>query len=285
VINTEEFYYKSADGLNLYCRVYASAQQQNPTVLCLPGLTRNSRDFAVLAAHLATRYRVLTPDLRGRGRSDHDPHWQNYHPGTYLADIRALLQAQPNGRIAVIGTSLGALLAMALAAERPEAVAGIVLNDAGPEIDPAGLARIAQYVGKQAPVNSWSEAVAYTRAVYGEALPGLSEEQWQTHTRRGYREDAHGRPVIDMDLMIGAALRAAAPATDLWPLYRRLQPTPILVIRGAMSDILSAATVQRMAQEKPDLQQLTIANRGHAPLLDEPGCIPAIDRFLDDLTF
>jgi pimeloyl-ACP methyl ester carboxylesterase len=178
VINTEEFYYKSADGLNLYCRVYASAQQQNPTVLCLPGLTRNSRDFAVLAAHLATRYRVLTPDLRGRGRSDHDPHWQNYHPGTYLADIWALLQAQPSGRIAVIGTSLGALLAMAMAAERPETVAGIVLNDAGPEIDPAGLARIAQYVGKQAPVNSWSEAVAYTRAVYGEALPGLSEEQW-----------------------------------------------------------------------------------------------------------
>lgn len=145
--NARDFFYGSGDGLQLYCRIFEPASFRL-TVLCLPGLTRNSRDFTALAQHLGQRYRVLTPDLRGRGRSAADPHWQNYQPVTYVADLWALLEAVPAPRVAVIGTSLGALLAMLMAATRPAAISGVVLNDAGPEIDPAGAARIATYVGR-----------------------------------------------------------------------------------------------------------------------------------------
>src|SRR5581483_5707050 len=153
-----EVSYASGDGLRLYARVYEQAGIGAPAVLCLPGLTRNSRDFEVLAPHLARRYRVLCPDLRGRGRSERDPNWQNYHPGTYLTDILALLKTLSAARVAIIGTSLGGLLAMMLAASKQDVVGGIVLNDIGPEIDPAGLERIRGYAGQLPPVHSWAEA-------------------------------------------------------------------------------------------------------------------------------
>jgi pimeloyl-ACP methyl ester carboxylesterase len=293
-----DFYYSSHDCLQLYCRIYEAEQAHGPTILCLPGLTRNSRDFTELAEHLQVHYRVLALDLRGRGRSAYDPHWRNYQPGIYLADIAALLAALNVPRITIIGTSLGALLAMVFAAqqlgagqtispisqfnvEQPIAVDGIVLNDAGPEIDSCGAARIASYVGLQQPVNSWSDAVTQTRQTYGQALPGLTDGQWLKYTRQAYREDATRRPVPDADPNIGQLFRSgAATPQDLWPVFANLTDLPMLIIRGATSDILSAATVARMVREKPDLQQLEVANRGHAPLLNEPECIAAIDSFL-----
>jgi pimeloyl-ACP methyl ester carboxylesterase len=283
-VNSErDFYYTTNDDLQLYCRVYEPGIAQGPVVLCLPGLTRNSRDFGSLATHLAQRYKVLTPDLRGRGRSARDPQWRNYQPMTYVDDIWTLLAALGETRVAIIGTSLGALMAMVMAATRPAAIAGLVLNDAGPEVDPIGLARIAQYVGKQTPVRNWADAIVQTRATYGAALPGLSDAEWEAHTRNAYREDATGQPVPDMDPMIGEAMRASGAPADLWPVFAALQHMPTLVIRGALSDILSAATVARMAREKPDLHQLTVTNRGHAPLLDETECRTAIDIFLANL--
>jgi pimeloyl-ACP methyl ester carboxylesterase len=282
--DVREFHYRSADGLALYCRLFEPTAANDTTVLCLHGLTRNSLDFVELATHLRKHWRVLAPDLRGRGNSAYDPHWENYHPGTYCDDVELLLRDQQVRRAIIIGTSLGALLAMLLAARNPELVAGIVLNDAGPEIDPAGLARIQRYVGRQAPPASWAEAIAQVRANYEAALPGLDAAQWERYTRRTFHEDDSGRPVPASDPAIGNLFRSgeATPQT-LWPLFERLRSVPVLAIRGAMSDILSAATLERMAHIHPGLQQVTVANRGHAPLLDEPECIAAIDAFLHGL--
>jgi pimeloyl-ACP methyl ester carboxylesterase len=279
--------FTSADGLELYCRIYDGpaasgvAAARAFTVLCLPGLTRNSRDFEDLAPHLAVRHRVVCPDLRGRGFSARDPQWQNYHPGTYLADLQRLLQVLDLERVAVIGTSLGGLLGMMLGATAPERVAGLVLNDIGAEVDPRGIERIRSYTGLLPPVSTWSEAIAQYRAVNGSAWPDLSDATWARLVHRSYRADASGAPVLDCDPRIGDAVRAA-PATSgtLWPVFARLAAMPMLVIHGALSDILSTGTLERMQREKPDLERVTVGNRGHVPLLDEPQALAAIDRFL-----
>lgn len=277
----------SAEGLELYCRLYdgpaprGRTGPQSLTVLCLPGLTRNSRDFEALAPHLATRYRVICPDLRGRGFSARDPQWRNYHPGTYLADVQRMLQALELERVAIVGTSLGGLLGMLLGATAPQRVAGLVLNDIGPEVDPKGITRIKSYTGTLPPVRTWDDAVEQLRSVYGSAWPDLADETWSVLVRRSYRADAAGAPVLDCDPRIGDALRAApAPAGDLWPVFARLHSIPMLVVHGALSDILSVDTIERMQREKPDLERITVGNRGHVPLLDEPEVLTAIDRFL-----
>jgi pimeloyl-ACP methyl ester carboxylesterase len=250
-------------------------------LLCLPGLTRNGRDFAALAARLSERHEVLTADLRGRGRSAWDPDPAHYQLPTYLQDALSLLQSRRMNRVVIVGTSLGALMGMGLAAMRPDLIAGVVLNDAGPEFDPVGIRRIAGYAGKLPAVSSWAEAAAQAKSVYGLALPGLTDADWLDYARLGYRENAAGIPVPDMDPKISEAFKNPSTAVaDLWPLYAQIKAVPMLVIRGAISDLLSAATVERMAREKPDLQRITVPNRGHTPLLNEPECVAAIDAFL-----
>ncbi len=272
------------DGLRMYCREYGSGHVDAPTVLCLPGLTRNCRDFESLANWLATTHRVLTPDLRGRGRSDHDPNWHNYQPLNYVADVVHLLRALEARRVVVIGTSLGGLVAMILATLQPAALAAVVLNDIGPELDPAGLARIGRHVGQLPAVGDWDEAAAQARQVNSAALPDLTAGQWMAFARRIYREDASGRPVLDMDPMIGAAMReTAGSSADLWVLYRSLADVPTLAIRGALSDLLSAGTLLRMQQLKPDLRTLVVPERGHAPTLDEPESRAAIRALLESI--
>jgi pimeloyl-ACP methyl ester carboxylesterase len=280
-VDAHDYFYDSADGLRLYCRCYPAQRPAGLPVLCLPGLTRNSRDFAALAAHLSARHEALTADLRGRGRSAWDTDPTHYQLPTYVADAWSLLDARGLDRVVVVGTSLGALMGMVMAAMKPDRIAGVVLNDAGPQIEAAGLRRIAGYAGKLPAVSSWPEAAAQAKSVYGLALPGLTEEDWLHYARCGYRENAAGIPVPDVDPKISQAL-ANPPAVpgDLWPLYSTIKDVPMLVIRGALSDLLSAATVQRMAREKPDLEHITVANRGHTPLLDEPECLAAIDAFL-----
>lgn len=280
----QDRYYASADGLRLYYRDYVSPGSSRLPVLCLPGLTRNSRDFETVAPRIAQGRRVLCADLRGRGRSQHDPKWQNYHPGTYLADLAQLLSDAGADRVVLLGTSLGGILSMLISAARPAGVAGVVLNDVGPEVAPEGLQRIAAYVGRNAPVATWAEAAEQVRSTYGLALPGLGDEEWLAFARRSYTE-VDGVPRLDMDPMIGEAVRAApaAAAPDLWPLFAALRPVPTLAIRGEISDVLSVQTFDRMAAEKPDLERLTVPGRGHPPLLDEPECVAAIDAFLSRL--
>jgi pimeloyl-ACP methyl ester carboxylesterase len=276
-----EYWFDSYDGLRLHSRVYAAPTAGAPVVLCLHGLMRNGRDFEELAAHLAARHRVIVPDVRGRGLSARDPDFNNYHIPVYLKDALTLLAGLGAVRVTVIGTSMGGLMAMLLAVTQPGLVARMVLNDVGPEVDLQGLERIRGYAGKAAPVRSWPEAIAQVRSTYGAAWPGLSEERWEKIARLSYRANAQGLPEVDADPRIAEQLRnTAAAAPDLWPLWGALAKVPILAIRGAQSDILSAATLARMQREKPDLKVLTVANRGHAPMLDEPESVAAIDEFL-----
>jgi len=276
-----EYWFDSADGLRLFSRVYPGPSASAPVVLALHGLTRNSRDFDELARRLAPRYRVIVPDIRGRGFSARDVDSHNYQIPVYVQDVLRLLAGLGAARVAIVGTSMGGLMAMILAATQPTLVSRIVLNDVGPEVDPAGLERIRGYAGKAAPVHTWPEAVAQTRSLYGSAWPDLKDERWEQIARQSYRANAQGVPEADVDPLIREPLRdTGAAAPDLWPLWGALARVPVLVIRGALSDILSAATLARMQREKPDLRTLTVANRGHAPLLDEPECVTAIEEFL-----
>ena len=277
----ESLYFASADGLRLHCARYSARSRGGLPVLCLPGLTRNSRDFEALAQHLQAHHEVLALDLRGRGRSDRDPDPMHYQLPVYVRDALGLLDARAIARTVVIGTSLGALMGMVMAASAPQRIAGVVLNDAGPEFDPAGIRRITGYAGKLPPVTSWAQAAAQAREVYGQALPGLSDEDWLAYARRGYREGADGRPEPDVDPKIAEAFKAApAGPANLWPVFALAHAVPMLVLRGELSDLLSAATVERMAREHPNLTAVTVPRRGHAPLLDEPECVAAIDGFL-----
>jgi len=279
----EEQTYRSADGLALYYRDFPGPEAP---VVCLPGVTRNSRDFEALARHLNSRHRILTPDLRGRGRSAWDPNWRNYHPGTYVGDVVALLEHAGIQRVVIVGTSLGGIVGMLFAAAHSDRLAGLVLNDIGPEVDPRGLARISSYIGALPPVTSWREAADQAREVYGAALPDFTPADWDRYARLGFRESEQGIPRLDLDPKVGEAARQASgagPAPSLWPIWGSLRELPMLAIRGEHSDILSPATFERMAREQPALARATVANRGHAPTLDEPASREAIDRFLRGL--
>jgi pimeloyl-ACP methyl ester carboxylesterase len=276
-------YYDSSDGLKLFYHDYAPAACGTP-VLCLPGLTRNSRDFDELAAHLYMSRRVLTPDLRGRGLSDRDPEWRNYHPATYVNDVTTLLDLLAIDKIIVIGTSLGGLMAMGMAMQDAERLAGVVLNDVGPEIAPEGLARIQAYTGRLTPVSNWDQAIAQSREIYGPWLPGLSDAEWNKMAWRAYRDGNDGVPVQDIDVNIGRAVREIGPQVgDPWQMFDALANIPTLVLRGALSDILSADTLARMHQRKADLLSVEIPDRGHVPLLNEPAALSAIDAFIEGL--
>jgi len=281
MVTAAEYWYDSEDGLRLFARVYPGPGAAAPVVLCLHGLTHNSRHFEDLAAHLAARQRVIVPDMRGRGLSARDPNFNNYRIPVYLQDVLRLLAGLGAARVTIVGTSMGGLMAMVLAATAAEVVAGIVLNDVGPELDRAGIDRIRGYAGKTTAAQDWPGAVAQLKLIYGPVWPGLDEARWEKLARASYRADAHGVPQPDTDPLVAEPLKdnpKAAP--DLWPLWGAIAKVPMLAIRGAQSDLLSAATLARMQREKPNLRVLTVANRGHPPLLDEPECVAAIDGFL-----
>jgi pimeloyl-ACP methyl ester carboxylesterase len=274
-------YFASADGLRLYYRDYPAATPGRLPVLCLPGLTRNCRDFESTAVRLQHTRRVLSADLRWRGCSQYDPNVMNYHPGTYVGDLARLLADAGVERVILFGTSLGGILSMLIAATTPQVPAAVILNDIGPEVAQEGLQRIASYVGRHGPVRNWQEAAEQMRAMYGVAMPDASDADWLAFARRSYSE-VDGVPRLDVDAGVGEAVRAApaGAAPDLWPVFAALRPLPTLAIRGGLSDVLSGATFDRMAREKPDLERLTVSRRGHPPLLDEPECVAAIDDFL-----
>jgi pimeloyl-ACP methyl ester carboxylesterase len=277
-----DFWYHSADGLRLYARDYAGPGPDAPVALCMHGLTRNSADFAGLAPHLAQHYRVLVSDQRGRGRSDYDPNPVNYQPGTYVQDMFALLNSQGIQQALLVGTSMGGLMAMLMAAMQPARVSGIVLNDIGPEVDPAGLERIKRYVGKSRPVADWQQAAAQIRDINADAFPDFTEEDWLAFARALYRE-VDGVPVLAYDPAIAQPMAASddnAVPPDLWPVFESIRSLPILVIRGINSDILATGCVAEMQRRKPDLVSAEIPLRGHAPTLDESESRRAIDSFI-----
>src|SRR5919197_5435160 len=275
-----ERHISAQDGLQLYWRDYGSALSPRLPVLCLSGLTRNSRDFTELAERLSLTRRVLCPDYRGRGFSARDPNWRNYEARTYLNDVLHVLTAADVHRAVVIGTSLGGLLAMALAVLRPTSVAAIVLNDIGPEITPGGLERILAYIGTNRPQPDWDTAVAYLRhAIPHLALP--TETAWRRLARGTYREGADGLLHFDWDTaLVKPLLRGRGYVQDLWPLFHAVRTIPALAFRGERSDVLSAEAFERMGEAKPDMIRVTVPGAAHAPALDDPVCERSLDEFL-----
>ncbi|NKJ41058.1 MULTISPECIES: alpha/beta fold hydrolase [unclassified Novosphingobium] len=288
----------STDGLRLAYRAYAGDNARLP-VICLPGLTRNGRDFEDLAAHLAAGgRRVLCPDLRGRGESDYARDPMTYQPPVYAQDLAGLLSAEGITRFIAVGTSLGGILTMMLAAGQPGLVAGAVLNDIGPVIEADGLARISDYVGQGRSYLTWMHAARGLRETMGDIYPDFSIEDWLRLAKRLMALGTGGRIAFDYDMKIAVPIEAAneakeeaeakarsggdpvPPAADLWPLFMALAPVPLVVVHGALSDILSGETAAAMATRHPDCDLVSLPRVGHAPTLDEPEARAAIDRLL-----
>lgn len=278
-MNYIDVFYQSDDGLRLYARDYPGPAPDAPVILCLPGLTRNSKDFAVLADDLRQTHRVICPDQRGRGRSARDADASRYRPDQYAQDMRVLLNVLEISAVIVIGTSLGGLMAILMMATDPQRIQAAVLNDVGAEVDPRGIARIAGYVGKTAPANNWEEAAEQTAITNGAAFPDFNSNDWHAMARDLYVQE--GRvPVLDYDPAIALGLATGTAAPILWPLFSMLDKKPMLVIRGEVSDILSVETLAEMSRRLPHLISLTVPRRGHAPTLNETAARDAIAQFL-----
>jgi len=275
--------YSAQDGLHLFFREYGDALSGPTPIVCLSGLTRNSADFHDLALRLSQHRRVIALDYRGCGQSAYDPRPQNYRADVYASDVLHLLMATNIWRAVVVGTSLGGLLAMSLAAQRPAVLAGVVLNDIGPDIDGDGLDNVRQYLAADMRPQTWDEAAVMVKDTSLDAAPDFSDAQWMALARRSFREDETGNIRVDFDPAVGAAFLKAEPMPDLWPLYGGLRNVPVLAIRGALSDMLTSATFERMAEIKSDLVRITVPNRGHVPWLDEPECVTAVDAFISNL--
>ncbi len=269
--------FATADGLSLYYEDTGTGQP----LLCLPGLTRNSRDFDFLAPHM-TGCRLIAMDYRGRGQSDHAPDFNSYSVPQEAQDVVALLDHLELDKVTVLGTSRGGMIAMALAAARADRLAGVILNDVGPEIAPGGIARIMDYVGRAPAAKTLDQAADAMAAMLGPQFPGVERSVWlhmasaqydQTDTGLALRYDPRLRDAL-------LAQAEAGPPPDLWPLFGALQPLPVGVLRGENSDILSPETLALMQERHPGLIAVTVPDRGHVPLLDEPESLDLIRRIL-----
>ncbi|WP_183216681.1 alpha/beta fold hydrolase [Brevundimonas aurantiaca] len=281
--------WKSPDGLDLFARDYAPGPgPARPPVIAIHGLTRNSADFEAIAPLLAqSGRRVLAVDVRGRGLSDRAPDPMTYRPDVYAADVLALMDQAAVGRAVFMGTSMGGLITMALTALRPKAVVAAILNDIGPEVAPEGLARIAAYSGQPVEIDSWADATAYAKRINAVAFPHYSDADWDAFARRIFRQGPDGEIGLDYDPDISVPIRAAgakALVPNLWPMFRRLaRNRPTLLVRGGVSDLLSADIAARMRKAAPDMAYVEVPQIGHAPMLDEPEAKAAIFEFLAEL--
>ena len=278
-------YLTVADGLRLHYRDFAGAADK-PPLLCLHGLTRNARSFDNLAARIAPRRRVIALDFRGRGLSDYDPQPERYTPLIYSGDVLHLLDELAIGEAVFLGTSLGGLVTMAIAAMAPELIKAGILNDVGPDVAPGGVDRILTYVGKDRRFASWDEAAAAVEAAQGSRYEKFGRDDWVAMAKRNCREE-NGEIRFDYDMAIAEPFKSlgATPAVDLWPFFEALAQKPLLVIRGEKSDLLTPETAAKMQRVAPQLKLATVPGVGHAPELDEPVAAAAIEDFLGSLSF
>ena len=290
----EDRFWTSSDGLNLHYRNYPGPERaaeggDKLPVLCLHGLTRNARDFAALAEDLSASRRVIVPEMRGRGLSDYAKDSDTYSPMTYVADVEKLLAEQGITRLVVIGTSMGGLMAMlmahAQASSAPGRIAAVVMNDIGPEVDAAGLARISGYVGQGRSSPTWVHAARGIEAAPGAACPDFTLDQWLEMAKRTMVVTQNGRISFDYDMAIAEpfAKPGNAAPPNLWLAYEALRDVPMLLVRGELSDLLSPDTVQQMGVRNPKLRSITVPRVGHAPTLDEPAVRAAIHALLDEV--
>jgi pimeloyl-ACP methyl ester carboxylesterase len=267
-------------------RCYGPRTARATPVVCLPGLARSGADFEELATALAgdakAPRRVYALDLRGRGQSDYDRNAGNYSLTVELADVLAAVTALGVGQAVFVGTSRGGILTMLLAAARPTAIAGAVLNDIGPVIEPKGVVRIKSYVGKLPRPATFREAAELMRRLFSGQFPKLSDDQWMAFARRTFKETDSGI-VPDYDVRLNRALAGVnlqKPLAALWKEFDALARTPVLVVRGANSDILSAETAAAMRARRDTVETVEVADQGHAPLLMEADVIERIAAFV-----
>jgi pimeloyl-ACP methyl ester carboxylesterase len=274
-------WWHSPDGLRLHYRDYPGDAERAP-LLCLPGLSRNARDFEPVACRLSPGRRVIAAELRGRGESGYAPDPATYASPHYVVDLEALLIDLALPRFVIVGTSLGGILAALLTSADPERVAGVVLNDIGPVVEAAGLQRIRGYVGKGTSWPTWLHAARDIAYAQRDIHPRYGLEEWLGTAKRLCRLTPMGRIVFDYDMRIAEPMRAPdiAPPPDLWPAFEALAGKPALLVRGETSDILSRETAATMAERIAGLDRVTVANTGHAPTMDEPEAAAAIDRLL-----
>lgn len=271
--------FQTSDGLSLAWE----EQGAGLPLLCLPGLTRNARDFDDLGRVLGGRGRMIRLTLRGRGESDRDPDFTHYNVGVETRDVLEFLDHLALAKVTVIGTSRGGLIAMVMAATARDRLAGVLLNDIGPELVPDGLANIMSYLGMEPRLSGFEAAAAALEARMGDRFPGLSPARWQELARRWFDVGPDGGLRLNYDPKLRDAVEAlsALPAADLWPLFDAFGDLPVAVLRGANSDLLSAEIVGRMQERRPDLIVAEVPDRGHVPFLDEPEALAALDALLE----
>lgn len=283
--NWHDIFFTSQDGLRLHARYYPAAGSGHRSVLCLPGLTRNSRDFHALASFLSAPSNplardVLAIDWRGHGRSQWDSNTRNYALDTQMQDAVDLLTIAGAHHVVVIGSGWGGLVAIMLACLRPGAIGSVVLNDIGPVIEREGLVRLAALIGRVPLPATWDEAAQLVRDINVRSFPAIPETHWPEIARQWYNED-HGRPTPGYDPRLGGALSLIeGPLPSLWPQFDALARMPAMVIRGELSDLLSEATFNDMRLRHPDLTALTVRGQGHAPFLRDRSTHVAITDFL-----
>lgn len=273
-------YFTVRDGLRLHYRDYPGAADK-PPLLCLPGLTRNSRDFADFAERYSPRFRVIALDFRGRAASDYDPFPARYNPLTYAGDVVELLEQLGIGQAIFVGTSLGGLVTMVIAATAPQLIAAAIINDVGPDVDPAGIERILSYVGNDRRFKDWDEAGEMVAASHQGKFDRFTHADWVAMTKRNCREQ-DGEIRFDYDMAIAEPFKTAGPVpeVDPWPFFAALGTKPLLVVRGEKSDLLTPETAAKMQSVAPGMRLVTVPGVGHAPELSEPEAVAAIDEFL-----
>lgn len=278
----QDRYWTSSDGLKLHYRDYPGPLDR-PPILCLPGLTRNARDFEPVANRLAGQWRIVAVEFRGRGQSQYDPNPANYVPRTYAADVLKLLDQLGIADAVFFGTSLGGIVTMLISSTDPERIAGAMINDIGPVIEQSGVDRLRTYVGKAAKWSNWAEAAEGAAVRNRVAFPHYTQDQWEIFARRLASKRPDGTIQADYDLAIASAFAAdkGTPDSDPWSLLAGLADKPVLVVRGETSDLLSPETADRMLELLPHAELATIGGIGHAPILDEPEAAAGIDRLLD----
>ncbi len=280
-------YWWSKDGLRLHYRDYPGPEKATgeAPLLCMPGLTRNARDFEGLAEHFAATRRVITVDFRGRGDSAYAKDAMTYVPLTYAQDIISLCEEQQIDRFVACGTSLGGIVTMLLAAMSGERLAGAILNDVGPVIEADGVARIRSYVGQGGSQPTWVHAARAAQELHGTSYPKWQLEDWLRLVKRTHKLTKEGRIIADYDSRIAEPFRVPGgeAGVDLWPALEALSGVPTLVLRGGLSDILGAATADEMIARLPLAKLVTLGGIGHAPTLDEPEAVAAITALLEQV--
>lgn len=274
-------YWWSNDGLRLHYRDYAG-DASRPPIICIPGLTRNARDFEGIAARLAGDWRVICVELRGRGESAYAKDPMTYVPLTYLQDLEALIGELKLDRFVLFGTSLGGIMSMLIAGSGAERVAGALLNDIGPILETRGLERIRSYVGRPQNWPTWLHAARATAEAQADRYPDWKIDDWLVYVKRLCKLTQGGRIVLDYDMRIAEPFKLPGGEVgfDLWPAFHALKDAPTLLLRGELSDLLSAESAERMKAEHPRLEVATIPRVGHTPTLDEPESHAAIDALL-----